>query len=270
MKLVLLVWVKPLLAIAPCNSACLPQNRDANDTPGRARAPNQHSCLHTHQAAARGGRNRVPHGPRRWFAWLRGRAWRGHSGPVLGKRTLPATPGQGTYTGALKGRTPAFGEPGKMGQGAPFILRCSSYVEHLWAAECPVLDLHHLSPSCDDPVTQMPPWRPRKGRELAGKRWAGLVSLIAGCLALSELGMKLLVIHSSHRLNVQTIPSTCPLYPRQEGVADAATNCKSYVLCVVAYLGKTSVRVCLPRRIYFIWLGQVCVFKEQIPSSCCE
>lgn len=224
MKLVLLVRVKPLLAIAPCNSACLPQNHDANDTLGRGRAPNQHSCLHTHQAAARGGGNRVPHWPPPVVCVA---SWEGlerSQWPSPLKRTLPAIPGQGTYTGALKGRAPAFGEPGKMGRGAPFIPRCSSSVEHLWAAECPVLDLRHLSPSSDDPVTQMPPWRPRKGRELAGKRWAGLVNLIAGCLALSELGMKLLVTHSSHRLNVQTIPSTCPLYPRQEGLVDAATN----------------------------------------------
>ena len=157
-----------------------------------------------------------------------------------------------------------------MGQGAPFIPRCSSSVENLCTAERRVLDLRHLSPSCDDSMTQMPPWRPRKGGKLAGKRWAGLVNLIAGSLALSELGMKFLVIHSSHRLSVQTIPSTCPLYPRQEAVVDAATNRKPCALCVVAYLGRTSARVCLPVRIYLIWLGQVCVFKEQIPSSCRE
>ena len=62
--------------------------------------------------------------------------------------------------------------------------------------------------------------------------------------------------HSSPKSNVQTIRACVPLYPREDGFADAASSWRSYVLCEVAYLGKTVVRTCFPMEIYLIWLLQ--------------
>lgn len=94
----------------------------------------------------------------------------------------------------------------------------------------------------------------------------GRSDLRDGPLALSEIEIELVVIHSSHKPCVQAVLSMCPLHPGWEGCENAANTRKYPGLCRVLTTAGL-LQACSRTEMHFIWELQVRVFREHIASA---